>query len=67
MQTLIVSLMVVRSIPRRPSGTKIHALVDALGNPVGLCLNGGQARDPIGADRLLPSMRVDILIAEGLR
>lgn len=44
--------------------TKIHALVDALGNPVGLCLSGGQAHDLVGADRLLPEMQADLLIAD---
>jgi transposase len=39
-------------------------LVDALGNPVGLCLSGGQAHDLVGADRLLPEMRADVLIAD---
>ena len=36
--------------------TKIHALVDALGNPVGFFLTGGEAHDLEGADHLLPSM-----------
>ena len=44
--------------------TKIHALVDALGNPVGLFLTGGQAHDLIGADHLLRSMQADTLIAD---
>ena len=44
--------------------TKIHALVDALGNPVGFCLTGGQAVDLAGADHLLPSMKADMLIAD---
>ena len=44
--------------------TRIHALVDVLGNPVGLCLSGGQAHDLIGADRLLPAMQADLLIAD---
>lgn len=35
--------------------TKIHALVDALGNPVGFHLTGGEAHDLAGADQLLPS------------
>lgn len=38
--------------------------MDALGNPVGLCLSGGQEHDLIGADRLLPEMRADLLIAD---
>jgi transposase len=34
--------------------TKIHALVDALGNPLAFLLTPGQAHDPAGADVLLP-------------
>ncbi len=44
--------------------TKIHTLVDALGNPTGLFLTGGQAHDLLGADNLLPSMQADTLIAD---
>jgi transposase len=44
--------------------TKIHTLVDALGNPVGFFLTGGQAHDLIGADNLLPSMQAETLIAD---
>ena len=44
--------------------TKIHTLVDALGNPVGFFLTGGQAHDLIGADLLLPGMRAKMLIAD---
>ena len=44
--------------------TKIHSLVDALGNPVGFFLTGGQAHDLCGADHLLPSMKADTLIAD---
>ena len=44
--------------------TKIHALVDALGNPIGLFLTGGQAHDLVGADHLLPTMAADTLIAD---
>ncbi len=44
--------------------TKIHTLVDALGNPVGFFLTGGQAHDLVGADHLLPSMQADMLIAD---
>ena len=44
--------------------TKIHALVDALGNPVGVFLTAGQAHDLAGADELLPSMQADMLIAD---
>ena len=44
--------------------TKIHTLVDALGNPVGFHLTGGEVHDPVGADRLLPEMQAGILIAD---
>jgi len=44
--------------------TKIHTLVDALGNPVAFFLTGGQAHDLVGADHLLPSMQADLLIAD---
>src|SRR3954454_21491808 len=44
--------------------TKIHALVDALGNPVGFHLTGGEAHDLVGADHLLPSMHSNTLIAD---
>jgi transposase len=44
--------------------TKIHALADALGNPVGFFLTGGQAHDLVGADHLLPSMQAATLIAD---
>jgi transposase len=39
-------------------------MVDALGNPTGFFLTGGQAHDLIGADRLLPDMQADTLIAD---
>lgn len=44
--------------------TKIHALVDALGNPVAFSLSGGQVHDLVGADDLLPNMQADVLIAD---
>ena len=44
--------------------TKIHTLGDALGNPLGFHLTGGQAHDLIGADNLLPGMQADALIAD---
>src|SRR3954469_21214699 len=44
--------------------TKIHALVDALGNPVGFHLTGGQEHDLAGADALLPGLEADALIAD---
>ncbi len=39
-------------------------MVDALGNPVGFLLTGGQAHDLAGADHLLPDMKADMLIAD---
>ena len=39
-------------------------MVDALGNPTGFHLTGGQAHDLIGADHLLPDMAADTLIAD---
>ena len=44
--------------------TKIHALVDALGNPVRFFLTGGEAHDLLGADHLLPTMQAETLIAD---
>jgi transposase len=44
--------------------TKIHARVDALGNPTGFLLTGGEAHDLVGADHLLPDMQADTLIAD---
>jgi transposase len=44
--------------------TKIHALVDALGNPIAFCLTPGQAHDLQGADELLPHMTADTLLAD---
>ena len=44
--------------------TKIHTLVDALGNPLGFFLTGGQVHDLVGADHLLPSMQANMLIAD---
>lgn len=44
--------------------TKIHTLVDALGNPVAFLLTGGQAHDLDGADHFLPSMQAATLIAD---
>jgi transposase len=43
---------------------KIHATVDALGNPTGFHLTGGQACDLEGADALLPQLEADILLAD---
>ena len=39
-------------------------MVDALGNPLGFFLTGGQAHDLAGADHLLPTMESDVLIAD---
>ena len=39
-------------------------MVDALGNPVGFFLTGGQAHDLAGADHLLPAMEAETLIAD---
>ena len=39
-------------------------MVDALGNPVGFSLTGGQAHDLAGADALLPNMAAETLIAD---
>ena len=44
--------------------TKIHTLVDALGNPIGFHLTGGEAHDLVGADELLPDMQANMLIAD---
>ena len=44
--------------------TKIHATVDALGNPTGFLLTPGQACDLEGSDVLLPEVPADIVIAD---
>jgi len=44
--------------------TKIHALVDALGNPLAFMLTPGQAHDLEGADVLLPQMAADTLLED---
>jgi transposase len=44
--------------------TKIHTLVDALGNPIGFFLTPGQAHDLQGADALLPHMKAGTLLAD---
>ena len=44
--------------------SKIHALVDALGNPLAFLLTAGQAHDLAGADALLPQMAAGRLIAD---
>lgn len=44
--------------------TKIHATVDALGNPSGFHLTGGQASDLEGADTLLPTIEAEAVLAD---
>ena len=44
--------------------TKIHAVVDALGNPLAFKLTAGQAHDLVGADALLPQIAANTLIAD---
>lgn len=44
--------------------TKIHAVVDALGNPTQFFLTPGQASDLQGADVLLPQIQADALLAD---
>jgi transposase len=44
--------------------TKVHVLVDALGNPLKMIPTGGQVHDLAGADALLPNMEAAILLAD---
>ena len=44
--------------------TKIHAVVDALGNPTAIVLTPGQACDLDGADQLLPNISADAVLAD---
>src|SRR4051794_23358783 len=44
--------------------TKIHATVDALGNPTGFHLTPGQAHDLEGADHLLPQTQADTILGD---
>ena len=44
--------------------TKIHATVDALGNPTGFLLTPGQACDLEGADALLPALEAPVVLAD---
>ena len=44
--------------------TKIHAIVDALGNPIGFHLTPGQAHDLDGADKLLPGIEAEKVLAD---
>ena len=39
-------------------------MVDALGNPVGFHLTGGEVHDLVGADELLPDMQANVLLAD---
>lgn len=44
--------------------SKIHATVDALGNPTSFALTPGQAHDLEGADLLLPDIQATTVIAD---
>ena len=44
--------------------TKIHATVDALGNPLSFHLTPGQAHDLDGADQLLPALVAETVLAD---
>lgn len=44
--------------------TKVHVLVDALGNPLKIILTAGQVHDLVGADALLPGMKAKSLLAD---
>lgn len=44
--------------------TKIHARTDALGNPMGFYLTGGQVSDLVGADHLLVDLEAEALLAD---
>jgi len=44
--------------------TKIHAVVDALGNPLAIRLTGGQAHDITQAEALLAEVEPQALIAD---
>jgi transposase len=44
--------------------TKIHATVDALGNPTSFLLTPGPACDLEGADILLPTLAAPVIIAD---
>jgi hypothetical protein len=43
---------------------KIHATVDALGNPLSFYFTPGQACDLDGADKLLPDLLADTVLAD---
>ena len=44
--------------------TKIHAVVDALGNPVRLLLTGGQTHDSVPARKLLSGIIAEYVLAD---
>lgn len=44
--------------------TKIHAVCDAIGNPVAFHLTAGQAHDLEGADALIDNIKADALLAD---
>jgi transposase len=44
--------------------TKIHTVVDALGNPIRFHLTPGQASDLEGADQLLPDLVAETVLAD---
>jgi transposase len=44
--------------------TKIHAICDGLGNPLGFHLTPGQDCDLDGADHLLEEIKADIVLAD---
>jgi transposase len=44
--------------------TKIHAVVDALGNPIDFVLTPGQACDLDGAEKLLPGLEAKMILAD---
>ena len=44
--------------------TKIHAVVDALGNPLALSLTGGQAHDITQAEALIAKVEPDAVLAD---
>jgi Transposase DDE domain len=63
-----VAIEIVRELPGKGGlSTKIHALVDALGNPLRFLLTPGQAHDLTGADALLPQIAAEVLIADKAR
>ncbi len=51
-------------LSRGGRSTRIHATVDALGNPTSLHLTAGQASDLDGGDALLESLPATTVIAD---